>query len=800
MFKNYLKIAFRNIKKYKIYAFINISGLAVGMACCFLILLYIQDESSFDRYHAKADRIYRLIDSFDSEGELSRDFALSSAPFAPTLKQDFMEVEDAVRILPRRHMVSLGEKKFYEDGLIYADSSIFHVFTFLLIEGNPETALEDPYTVVISEEMRRKYFGRETAMAKTLLINGQDYLVTGIMKEMPSNSHFSADIVASLKTHAQNTALQEPFFQNWARHEFYTYVLLREGASLEDVQAKLPDFIERHAAQQVKTLLGSRLSSRLQPLTSIHLRSHLQGEISQNGDIKSIYIFSAVALFILLIACVNFMNLSTARAANRSREVGLRKVVGASRNQLVRQFLGESFVCALWALSLALIIVAVALPSFNGLTGKALGLHLLGNVSLLGAIAFIFLLVGLTSGGYPAFFIARYQPARVLKGVLRIGTRKSLLRKGLVVSQFSISIILIIATAVVMDQLDFLRNKKLGFDKEHVVVVPIRSNALRRDAQSIKAELMQNSNILSATIAIGVPGGVVAGDSIDLITEEGAKTLTLRMIYSDHDYLKTMGMQLVEGRDFNEGMSTDATDAFIINEAAVRQLKLKNPLSTQFEWQGPGMTKKGRVIGVVKDFQFQSLKNEINPLVIHIWPANTHVFAMRIQPENTPGTLAFIKRKWRKLDPAHPFEYSFLDETFDRLYRNEEELGQIFSVFALLAIVIASLGIFGLALFMVEQRTKEIGIRKVLGASMGKIFLLLSKEFAVLVLTANLFAWPAAYVFMRQWLQNFAYRVNMGLGIFVLSAVTAFVVALLTISVHAMKAALANPVDSLRYE
>jgi putative ABC transport system permease protein len=438
----------------------------------------------------------------------------------------------------------------------------------------------------------------------------------------------------------------------------------------------------------------------------------------------------------------------------------------------------------------------IALPLFNSLTGKEIEVNILNNYVVLGSLFIILVFVGLASGSYPAFFISRYQPASVLKSSPRVGSTKSFLRKALVVLQFSISIVLIISTAVVLDQLDFLRNRKLGFDKEHVVVVPIRDSAIRKNSEAIKAELMQNPGISSATITIGVPGGVVAGDAIQLVTDEGKKTLTVRMIYTDHDYIKTMGMDIVEGRDFSKEMSTDATEAFIVNEAAVRELRLENPLATRFEWDD----KKGRVIGVVKDFQFQSLREEIDPLVIHIWTSNTYVFAMRIRPENIPQTLAFIESKWRDLDPAHPFEYSFMDETFDRLYRSEEKLSQIFSVFSFLAVFIASLGLFGLALYMVEQRNKEIGIRKILGASIGRIFVLLSREFALLVLVANLFAWPAAYFFMHNWLQNFAYRVNIAPWIFVLSAVIAFVIAVLTISFQAVKAAMADPVDSLRYE
>jgi putative ABC transport system permease protein len=797
MINNYLKIAFRNLKKYKSYSLINIAGLAIGMACCVLIILFIQDELSYDRYHEKADRIYRLVDSFDVEGDLSRHFALSSAPFAPALKKDFPEVEDAVRFFPgRRRLVTFGEKKYYEDGLFFADASLFRIFTFPLVKGNPDRALEAPNTIVISESIAAKYFGNEEPMNRTLVINNQDYVVTGIMKEMPANSHFHADMFASLKTQEQIPTVQERYFQNWARHEFYTYLLLKEGSSADDLQDKLPGFIEKYAAAQIKSILGGSLSSRLQPLKSIHLHSHLQMEIGPNGDIKYVYIFSVIALFVLIIACVNFVNLAAARSANRSKEVGLRKVVGASRSQLVKQFLGESLLFTFFSLLLAIVLVRFALPYFNSLTGKEIALENLANFILIGSIFFILFFVGIVSGSYPAFFVSRYQPSDVLRSSASVGPGKPLLRKGLVILQFSISIILIISTALVLDQLDFLKNRKLGFDKEHVVVIPIRDNAIRKNAETIKADLKQNPDILSATITIGVPGGIVAGDAIQLVTDEGKKTLTLRMIYTDHDYIKTMGMEIIQGRDFSKDMSTDTTEAFLINEAAVRHLRLDDPLNTRFEWDD----KKGKVIGVVKDFQFQSLKEEINPLVIHIWPSNTFVFAMRIRPTNVPATLGFIEDKWRELDPAHPFEYSFMDESFDKLYRSEEKLSQIFSLFSMLAIFIAAMGLFGLALFMVEQRTKEIGIRKVLGASVGSIFLLVSKEFAYLVLIANVVAWPTAYFLMQKWLQNFAYRVNMEPWTFMLSGIVALLIALLTISYQAVKAALADPVKSLRYE
>lgn len=812
-FKNYLywsltmiassfKIAYRHMKKFKTYSFINIAGLAIGTACCLLILFYIKDEISYDRYHEKACRIYRVVDSFDVPGGIISDFALTSAPFAPTLKQDFREVEDAVRILPKRRMVSNGDKKYYEDGLFYADASLFSIFTIPLVEGNPGTALQDPNSVVISENIASKYFGNAEAINKILEIDGIEFLVTGVMQEMPKNSHFYASIFTSLKTLEQDPTLQVNFFQNWVRHEFYTYILLKEGSSPAELEAKLPAFIEKYAASQVKKFLDGSLSSHLQPLTQIHLHSDLQVEIRPNSDIKYVYIFSSIAFFILLIACFNFMNLATARAASRSKEVGLRKVVGASRLQLVKQFLGESFLFTLIAVLLALILVILGLPFFNSLAGKAIHMDHLADVLILGISVLVLFLVGIVSGSYPAFFISRFQPSHAIKKGQESGTRKPLLRRALVVLQFCISVVLIISTAVVFIQLDFLRNRKLGFDKEHVLAIPIRAGSLRQNAEEIKSELMQNPNIVSATIANALPGGNPAGDVIRLVTEEGRKTFTLRMIYTDHDYIKTMGIEMVAGREFSKSMGTDSTEAFIINEAAAREMQLTDPLDAILEY---GFTdtaagKRGRVVGVVTDYQYQSLKEEITPLVIQIWPSSANIFAIRVLPGNISDTLKFIEAKWKEFDPAHPYEYSFLDETFDQMYKSEQRMGQIFSAFASLAISIAALGLFGLALYMVETRTKEIGVRKVLGASVGKIFLLISKEFVVLVLLANIFAWPIASILMHKWLQSFAYRIDISFWIFVLSSVLAFGIALITVGIQAMKAATVNPVDSLRYE
>jgi len=603
MLKNYLKIAFRNIKKSKTYSFINILGLAIGVACCILILFYIMDEVSFDSYHENADRIFRVVDSGDAPGGMSFDLALTSAPFAPTMKADFPEVEDAVRLYRRRQIVAKGDINDYEDNLFYSDSSLFNIFSFPLIKGNPATALQSPHTVVLSESTARKYFGNQDPLNSTLQIEEQDCLVTGVMKDIPKNSHFAADLFISFKTLEQIPIFQQNYMQNWVRHEFYTYILLTKGQSYTELEAKMPAFIDKYAAEPVKAMLGGTLSSSLQPLKSIHLHSHLQVEISPNSDIKYIYIFSLIAFIILLIACVNFMNLATARSAKRSLEVGLRKVVGANRTQLIRQFLGESLMFTLFALLLAVLIISGVLPSFNALTGKNISLSYLSSGFLLGGIIIILLFVGFTSGSYPALFISRFQPANVLKGMTSKGSSKSILRRGLVVFQFSISIILIISTIVVLKQLDFLQNKKLGFDKEHVVVVPLTSNSFRQNAESFKEQLKQNPNIVNATITHSVPGAMVAGDVIRLVKEEGTSTLTVRMIYTDFDFLKTLGMEIVEGRDFSKDMSTDVSEAFIINEAAVKSWQLDKPLETQLEWGGEEyrVEKKGRIIGVVKE-------------------------------------------------------------------------------------------------------------------------------------------------------------------------------------------------------
>ena len=802
MFKNYLKIAVRNLLRHKAYSLINILGLAVGMACCILIMLYVQDELSYDRYHEKADRIYRVVEEGQVAGKTSN-AVVTPAPMGPALVNDYPEVINVVRffsMMDEKLLITHEDRRFQEERFLYADGSAFEVFTFPLLKGNPRTALKAPYTVVLTEEMAAKYFGGEDPLDQTLTIDGKDYKVTGVLENIPSNSHFHFDFLASFTTLKEEDT-QGHQLGSWMNHSFYTYLLLAERASPTELEQQLPAFMNRHMGEQLRRA-GVSFTPHLQPLTRIHLHSHLEYELEPNSDIRYTYIFSAIAFFILLIACINFVNLSTARSAHRAKEAGMRKVIGAHRLQLIKQFLGESALLSFISLLLAMAFVELVLPAFNSLSGKELTLAYDDQMVVLAGLVGIALLVGVISGTYPAFFLSAFQPAAVLKGTLSIGMRGARFRKLLVIAQFAISILLIVATGVVQNQLDYIRTRRLGFDKEQVVVVSLLEEA-KQKYEVIKSELSQIPGVLRATAAQSVPGGFTPQWLIRA-AESDAENIPMYMLFVDHDFIETLGIELAEGRNFSREYATDATRAFILNQAAVKKLGWNSTAGKELEWLWLGdqthVLKKGPVVGVVKDFHFRSLHHEIEPVVIHIAPGYFSCIAVRIRPGDVAGTLNDIEAKWRKLFPDHPLEYSFLDEDIAALYPSENKLGRIVGYFSLLAIFIACLGLLGLASFATEQRTKEIGIRKVLGASVSSIVLLLSKEFTGLVILANLIAWPVAYFAMKDWLEDFAYRIDVGIGTFVLGGVLALVIALLTVSSQAIKAALANPVDALRYE
>ena len=792
MIKNYLTVAIRNIARNKTFSAINILGLAIGMACCILILLYVQDELSYDQHHEHAHRIYRVAVKAKIDGVL-RQSAITSLPMGPALVKDYPEVIEAVRFYggddPRMLVGDQYYHFFYEDDLWFTDPSFFKVFNFPLSQGDPETAFLDPYSVVITEAVAQKYFGEQDPMGQILSFNDKAFKVTGVLKDKAHNTHFQFDLLAS-------PIPPKPNF--WFNHEFYTYLLLQQNDSARELEAKLPDFIERHAGKEYK-VLGRPITYFLQPLTDIHLYN-LEGEMSPNGDIRYVYLFLIIALFVLVLACINFMNLSTVRSATRSKEVGMRKVVGANRTQLIRQFMGESILLMLVALLLAVGIVEVSLPEFNAFIQRELVLDYTGNWHVVLGLFSVALFAGLLSGIYPALFLSAFQPVEVLKNTMKRGLKTSSSRKTLVVFQFVISIILIIGTIVVYGQVDYIKNKKLGFNKEHVIVMPDPGEQVTERYRSI---LSTYPNVLNSSRSGSVPGrGALARPFRPFSDNTNTDRFMMNYLDVDHEFISTYGLELIEGRDF---ISSEKYGTFMLNEAAMRKFGWTSCANQKLEEVYPteeGKVKvavRGDVVGVVRDFHYKSLHHKIEPLIIRLvsW---FDYFAIRIRSDDVAGTLSFLKAQWKEIAPNKPFDYFFLDDDYDKLYRAEEQIGTLFGLFSILAIFVASLGLFGLASFTAQLRIKEIGIRKVLGASVSNLVLMLSKEFAVLVGLANLIAWPIAYYAMNRWLQDFAYRIDLEIWAFVLSGFLALLISLTTVSYQAWKVARTNPVDALRYE
>lgn len=801
MLKNYVKIVLRNMARHKGYALINIAGLATGIACCVLILLWVQDEISFDAYHEHAERIYRLVEVMQ-EGDRSEHYP--SAPFgmAPALRTEFGEDVTPVRffgystIVP---LISYDDKRFYEKRFFFADSTVFDVFSFTFIEGNPQTALDQPHSVVITRDMAHKYFGEEHALGKVLRFENQiDFQVTGVIENVPANSHFHFDFLASLldmESVFRVVGTPVGWLQSMYWNPCHTYVLLSENLSQAEFEARLSALVDKYYPDTFK----SSISFYTQPLLDIHLRASLNEELEPQGDITYVYIFSIVALFILLLACVNFMNLSTARASMRAKEVGLRKVLGACRGQLARQFLGEAMLFSLLALLLALVLIEMALPVFNSITEKELRIDYLGNWPWLALLLGLALLVGFFAGSYPALFLSRFHPVAVLKGDPASGVGgHATLRKALVVFQFSIAIVLIVGTLIVSDQLELLRNKKLGFDKEHLLVLSLRGTPLRDQPDAFKNELLNVTGVEGVTVASDYPGGLINVYPFYVEQNGELQRLDLPAFFSDHDFVDVMGMELLQGRPISPRLASDSTEAFILNEAAVRGLGWDQPVGKDFRFGEDDRI--GRVVGVVKDFHFFSLHQPAQPAVIHVWPFWYEYMLVKVHAQNMSDTIAEVGQVWSQFINGRPFDAFFLDDTLDQLYRSEQKLSEVFRSFAVLAIFIACLGLFGLAAFAATQRTKEIGVRKVLGATVANITALMSKDFVKLVLVANLIAWPVAYVAASKWLEGFAYRIDIGWWVFALAGGLALLIALATVSTQAIRAALANPVESLRYE
>jgi len=788
MFKNYIKIAFRNIVRHKAYAMLNISGLAIGMACSILILLWVQDELSYDRFHANADQLYRLT---CNAGDFKA--AVSPSGMAEGLQSEMPEIKSTVRLSkPSTNLFEVGEKKFEEKKVFCVDSNFLQVFSFRLLKGNASTALQRPDGILITEEMSKKYFGKQEALGKIIRKdNSENFVVTGVLADPPANSHLQFDIILPMSYLAKTDwDLQN---KTWGNFNFYTYVQLHKSiAGSSQTLLQLCQRIKQaHKAHQK----DQKIDFQLQPLTSIHLHSNLQIDLPGHGNIQYVNIFFVVALFILAVACINFMNLATARSARRAKEVGLRKVVGAGRRQLIAQFLGESFIISFLSLLFAIGIVWLLLPVFNNLAEKQLAIHLLNGKLWITLLA-IALITGLISGSYPALYLSGFKPVRVLKGKLKPGTGNLVFRNGLVVTQFVVSIILLVGTAVVYKQLNFIKSKNLGFEKSNLLYVPMTGDTWSKQ-QALRTTLLQSPLTSDFTIISDLPTALITGTTD--VTWEGKdpnSQIVIPSIDVDEKFIDVFQMKMLNGRSFSPAFKGDSNN-YVVNEKAVQVMgmKVSNAIGKSFQFG----SNKGTIIGVVRDFNFKPLQYAIEPLILRLnrWGG---IVIVRTQPGNTKTTINALQKVYSQLNPAYPFAYNFLDKDLDNLYRGEQKMGSIFNLFAILAIFISCLGLYGLSAFMAEQRTKEIGVRKVLGASVFNIVYLLSGNFTRLILISIIIAVPVSWLAIDNWLKGFAYRIDINWLIFLVASLIALLIAWFTVSYESIKAAITNPVKSLRTE
>jgi len=805
MIRNYFKIAWRNIWGKKAFSVINIMGLGVGLATCILIMLFVQDELSYDRFNVNADRIFRV--TFHGKiGGKEINIAGAPAPAGPAIASDYPGVEGYTRMSKQgSYIVRHGNEKFKEEGVIFADSNFFRIFSIPLLKGNPKTALVEPNTLIITESTALKYFGSADPVGKSLEMGtGGLFRITGICKDVPSNSHFHYDFLGSLKSIKLG--------EKWLSSGAYTYILLRKDYSVERLAAQNHQIIRKYIGPEVQEFLGMSFDEyirkgdsfglKFQPITDIHLHSNLENELEANSDLKYVYIFSVIALLILLLACINFMNLSTAGSANRSKEVGVRKVLGSLQQQLIGQFLSESVLLTFLALFVAGALLILVLPGFNELAGKHFDIWTIVNPRMSVYTILGCLLIGLLAGTYPAFFLSSFKPIAMLKGNLQMGMRSGWLRNSLVTVQFVVSIGMIVATLVVSQQLRFIQNKKIGFDKDKVIILH-DTYVLGDKLNTFKLSLSKLSQISSLSFAGYIPAGA-SNNSTDGFTAESAPEQTAPFRFKTYEvdefYLPTLGIGLRQGRNFSKSFSSDSS-AVLVNEATVKQFGWKNPIGQRIRTIGngsPDSKKTYTVVGVTKDFHFESMHQHIAPLVMY-YGGDRYQMAIRIRTDDVPGFLKTLEKSWKEASDS-PFTYSFLDERFNKMYESERRVGELFGIFAGLSVVIACLGLFGLATFTTIRRTKEIGVRKVLGASILSIVSLLSRDFLKLVLAAIVIATPIAWYGMDQWLEDFAYKIAIQWWMFALAGLLAAGIALLTVSFQSIKAALTNPVKSLKTE
>lgn len=812
MLKNYIKISFRNLIRFRTNSLINIIGLAVGITCFITLFLFIKNELSYDKFYKNADSIYRVYVKSSIHGQESSN-SKTAAPLGATLTRDYPEVLTYTRIgYFGSHVLKYKDKVFREWDIYTADSTFFDVFSLPLISGNPKTALSQPNSIVVTESAAKKYFGDEDPVGKILKVEPSgSYMVTGLMKDFPKNSSFSCDFLLSMSTY--------PISQSnyWLNLWYSTYIVLKKGTNPNDLEKKFQNVVNNDVGPLAEKVLGvpmeqfrkegNTYSFRLQPLTSIYLYSQRDYGLDPNtewtnqktSDIEYVYIFSAVAIFILLLAIINFMNLTTARSEYRAKEVGIRKTLGSNKSKLVGQFLAESIMVSFISLIVSLALLEIILPQFNQLANKSLSLELFSNIYSVPALLLFTLIIGILAGSYPAFYLSSFRPVHLLRA--KYGNRKSSLRSSLVVIQFAVSIALLIGTITIKDQLDFIQDKNLGFNKENLYAVK-NAGILGNNLKPFENELSKNPNIISLSNSSKMFTTGIPGNGYLYNTKQGADVISGQFIKVDYNFLKTFQIPMVQGRFFSKEFPSDSTSV-VINQAMLKECGTKDPLGKELSQIGLGKEAKSyKIIGVSKDFNYESLHKQIRPLVFLLQDNNkpANILTIRISSKNMKKTIGFIDEEWKNFSNGEGIYASFVSRDIAKLYDSEERVSIVATIFSGLAIFIACLGLFGLASFVAEQKTKEIGIRKVLGASVSEIVLMLSKQFTKWVVFANLIAWPTAYFAMRNWLQNFAYRININVWVFLAAGVTALIVALFTISFHAFKAAMANPINSLKYE
>ncbi len=804
MFRNYFKTAWRNIRKNKLFSTINILGLSIGIATCFVIMLYVQDELSYDRFNKNADNIVRVLFQANINGGKINE-SVCMPPMAETMKRDFPQVLDATRIQDQgSSKIIYKNKVFKDDQFANVDANFFSIFTLPMIKGDVKTALLQPHTIVMTQSTAEKYFGNEDAIGKTIIVTADDnkpYIVTGIIKDIPVNSHFHFDIFGSMKSNERASE------DTWVSGGFHTYLLLKPGTNIKQMETGFPAMVKKYMGPAIQQTMGlslndfvtkgNNLGFALQPLNDIHLNSNTTTEFEPGGNETYVYIFGGVALFMLIVACINFINLSTASASKRAKEVGVRKVAGSSKTQLVKQFLSESIMIAMFALLFAFVLVEIALPLFNNISGKQLSFDAKPIIAFIG----LGLMVGIVAGIYPAFYLSSFKPIAVLKGKLTSNNKSFGLRSSLVVFQFFISVALIIGTIVVYQQMKFIQQKDLGYNKEQIITIP-NSYVLGKNEQAFKQQLLRDSRIINATVSRYKPAGPSNYNNALAYPQDNNNLIVNGVDYHvDENYIPTLGMKMISGRNFSPQFTTDSF-AIILNETAVKSFgwNTSTAISKTIIRQNSdrGRNVPFHIIGVVKNFNFKSLHEVVSPLYLTLQPEGGLIF--KIKTTDVSGLLSTMKKQWDAYNTDEPFTYAFMDDLYNKTYAAEQTTGTILNIFSILTIFVACLGLFGLATYTAEQRTKEIGIRKVLGASVTQITQMLSTEFLKLVFIASIIAFPAAWWAMNKWLQSFAYRININWWVFALAALTAVVIALITVSFQAIKAAIENPVKSLRTE